>query len=192
MARHERRLQIADCRIDRPQNLPFCNLQSAIGNLPSLSLSPCLLAAALILLMTGCEPEPAYMGRSLSAWRNDLKNKDSMTRCHAAAVFAVIRPPVKAVIPDLIACLRDDVHYVRYEAALALSTMGPDAEAAVPRLLELTKDRYPKVREAAVSALKRIDPGAAAKAEALQSDQETRRPGDKETRRRSREKKSMI
>ena len=133
---------------------------------------------ALVLLLAGCDPEPAYMGRPASAWRRDLKHKDSMARCHAVAVFAVIRPPVKEVIPDLIACLRDHVHYVRHEAAVALSTMGPDAKAAVPSLLELTKDPHPKVREAAVSALKRIDPEAAAKAEALQSDEETQRQGD--------------
>jgi hypothetical protein len=145
----------------------------------SVSWSPCLLVVALVLLLTGCDPEPVYMGRSVSAWRNDLKHKDGMARCHAAAAFAVMRPPVKAVIPDLIACLRDEVHYVRYEAAIALSTMAADAKAAVPSLLELAKDRHPKVCEAAVLALKRIDPEAAAKAEALQSDKETRRQGDK-------------
>src|SRR5713101_6085564 len=124
------------------------------------------LGVALVLLLTGCESEPVYMGRTVSAWRRDLKHKDSMARCHAVAVFAVIRPPVKTVIPDLIECLRDDAHYVRYEAALALSSMGPDAKAAVPSLLELTKDKRPKVREAAVTALKTIDPEAAAQAEA--------------------------
>jgi HEAT repeat protein len=128
-------------------------------------LSPCF-PFALFLFLTGCDSEPVYMGRSASAWRRDLKHKDSMARCHAVAAFAVIRPPVKAVIPDLIACLRDDSHYVRHEAALTLSTMGPDAKAAVPSLLELAKDRHPKVREAAVSALNKIDPEAAAKAEA--------------------------
>jgi HEAT repeat protein len=89
----------------------------------------------------------------------------------------MMRPPVKAVIPDLIACLEDGTHYVRYEAAVALSTMGPDAKAAVPLLLKLTKDPYPKVREAAVAALKKIDPEAAD----LQADKKTSRQGDKET-----------
>src|SRR5437867_12241534 len=124
MARDDCRLQIADCRIDKSQNLQFCNLQSATCNLRPVSMSLCLLVVALVLLVTGCDTEPVYMGRSASAWRRDLKHKDSMARCHAAAAFAVMRPPVKAVIPDLIACLRDNVHYVRYEAAVALSTMG--------------------------------------------------------------------
>src|SRR5438309_7543988 len=91
----------------------------------SWGMSACV---ALVLLLTGCDPEPVYMGRSASAWRRDLKHKDSMARCHAVAAFAMIRPPVKAVIPDLIESLRDDSHYVRHQAALTLSSMGPDAK----------------------------------------------------------------
>lgn len=120
------------------------------------------LAVLLLLGLTGCESEPVFMGRPASLWRKELKSPDSMARCHAVAAFAVMRPPVKAVIPDLVECLRDDAVCVRHEAAVALSTMGADAKAAVPTLLELTKDAHPMVREAAVLALQKIDPEAAA------------------------------
>jgi HEAT repeat protein len=129
-----------------------------------------LLLLGLALLLPGCSPEPVFKGRTAGMWRQDLKHGDAMARAHAAAALALIEPPSKAAIPDLITCLKDGDYIVRHEAAAALAHIGPDAKAAVPALLELRKDWHPRVREAAVRALKIIDPEAAPKAEGSAAD----------------------
>jgi HEAT repeat protein len=125
-----------------------------------------LSAVGLMFLLAGCNPEPVYQGRAIHVWRQELKHPDPTARWHAAAVFAVVRPPVREVIPDLIECLQDHEHTVRWEAAVALGQMGPDAAEAVPALTRLLDDPVYYVRAAAAEALKKIDPEAASKAEA--------------------------
>jgi HEAT repeat protein len=116
-----------------------------------------LFCVCLVLVLSGCNPEPAFRGRPLHVWRQELKHKDATARCRAAAVFAVVRPPVQEVIPDLIECLHDSEHLVRSEAAVALGQMGPSARSAVPALTKLLKDPVLHVRDAAAEALKKID-----------------------------------
>lgn len=110
----------------------------------------------VLFVLAGCTAEPAYQGRPLWLWRKELKHPDATARCRAAAVFAVVRPPVREAIPDLIQCLRDNEQAVRAEAAVALGQMGPLAKDAVPALTKLLNDPALRVRDAAVEALKKI------------------------------------
>jgi HEAT repeat protein len=110
----------------------------------------------LLFILAGCTPEPVYQGRPLWLWRQELKHRDVTARCRAAAVFAVVRPPVREAIPDLIECLRDSEQAVRTEAAVALGHMGPLAKDAVPALTKLLNDPALRVRDAADAALKKI------------------------------------
>jgi HEAT repeat protein len=117
------------------------------------------LSVYLLVAVPGCTPEPVFQGRPIHVWRQELRHWDPTARCRAAAVFAVVRPPVQEAIPDLIACLEDSEHSVRAEAAVALGHMGPSARAAVPALTKLLKDPVAHVRDAAADALKKIQPG---------------------------------
>ena len=126
-----------------------------------------LFCICVVLVLPGCTPEPVFRGRPLHVWRQELKHKDATARCRAAAVFAVVRPPVQEAIPDLIECLGDSEHAVRSEAAVALGQMGPPARAAVPALTKLLKDPVLQVRDAAAEALKKIDPRRSSRTEAL-------------------------
>jgi HEAT repeat protein len=117
-----------------------------------------LSAVCWLFVLTGCNPEPVYQGRPIHVWRQELKHPDATARWHAAAVFAVVRPPVREVIPDLTECLQDPESKVRWEAAVALGQMGPEAAEAVPALTRLLNDPVYFVRVAATEALKKIDP----------------------------------
>jgi HEAT repeat protein len=101
----------------------------------------------------------------MRVWKQELKHRDTTARWRAAAVFAIVRPPVQEAVPDLIGCLRDSAFSVREQAAVSLGQMGPCAREAVPALNRLLHDPVQRVRDAAAEALKKIEASAEAKEE---------------------------
>jgi HEAT repeat protein len=118
----------------------------------------------LALFATGCSPEPSYLGRPLSYWQSELKNKDMMARYHAASNISMLGPAAQAAVPDLIQALEDPSVRVQVQVVGALGKIGTGAKAAVPALttiFEETKDD--NLHTVAGRALQMIDKTAARK-----------------------------
>ena len=113
--------------------------------------------AVLVLLVSGCTPEPLYNGKPLSYWKQELLSKDPPARWRAAATMREVGPRARVAIPELIECLHDDEFRIVFNAATALGNIGPDAREAVPELIKLQSHPVSNVREAAAEALKKID-----------------------------------
>jgi HEAT repeat protein len=99
----------------------------------------------------------------LPALRADSQSKDGRTRVGAAwGVWEVSQDP--AVLPVLVAGLRDQETGVCWDAVEALTVIGPAAKGIVPDLLALMQKRTEAASFFAGEALKIIDAEAAKKA----------------------------
>jgi HEAT repeat protein len=119
-------------------------------------MKKCFLAG-LLLLASGCTPEPLYEGRPLRYWKQELKSNSPTARYRAASSLADVGPKAKVAIPELIDCLHDDEFRIVFAAAKALGNIGPDAKEAVPALTELRNHKIRNVRDVAEQALEKID-----------------------------------
>src|SRR5262249_9746626 len=101
-----------------------------------------LLAAPLALACPGGEEEPAYRGRPLRVWLEQLRGGDVKDRQEAAvALEGSIGPEGKAAVPVLIRALEDKDRVVQSRAIGALGKIGPPAGAAAPALIAIYKDK---------------------------------------------------
>src|SRR6266567_2579849 len=87
--------------------------------------------------------------------------KASDLRAAAAWDLLHLGPAAKEAVPSLIAALKDDDLFVRFNAAYSLSLLGPLARDAIPALKTALDDPDPDVRTKVKEALQKIDPGAA-------------------------------
>ncbi len=119
----------------------------------------CLLAAYPLVAAAqdkeSADKEPLYKGKAVTAWIQDLKDKDADTRQRAAGALGHIRRS-RAVVPALIEAVRDNDYQVREEVVVALGRLGPRAQSAVPALIEALKDKDGGVRERSADALGKI------------------------------------
>src|SRR5258707_685169 len=72
----------------------------------------------------------------------------------AAWAPGALGPTAQAVVPALVAALKDDDVFVRRSAAYALWRVGPAAKDAIPSLTVSLKDRDAEVRGWAAKALR--------------------------------------
>jgi HEAT repeat protein len=95
-------------------------------------------------------------GRPVAYWVEQLKLADPKARKKAVAALGHVGTADRAVLPALIAAVKDRDASVRDEAVLALLRIGPDALDARSVLLEAERDSDRRVREDARKALDRI------------------------------------
>jgi hypothetical protein len=96
-------------------------------------------------------------GKPVSYWVEASHDTDANLRKQAVFKLGNVGASDPAVVPALIAALKDSDPHVRCEAILALVKCGPDAKEATDVLVELqSKDRVPKVRDYAAKALKKL------------------------------------
>lgn len=112
-----------------------------------------ILLVLLLIGLGGCsKAQPALAG---GKWAVTLRNHDAKLRKKAAFTLGNIGPTDPAVLPALMAALKDSDAGVRCEAILALLKCRPEAKEAIPELTEVqNKDRDTKVRAYATKALK--------------------------------------
>jgi HEAT repeat protein len=102
-----------------------------------------------------------YEGRTLRAWRKDLKSDDPDIRGKAVFSLGVIGTSAEEAVPDLAEVLVSDPSPgVRAEAALSLFKIAPASHGAVPALAQALDDETPLVRINAVVALRRLKEAA--------------------------------
>src|SRR5438132_7363977 len=119
----------------------------------------------LLLLLTGCQVERSYDGRSMTAWRKDLKSRDPMARWRALTILTQVGDEeLRKALPDVMNLLDDGEVLVRTQATRAITRLGPDGKPAVPQLVKMLRDPEPSVREWAGKALKAVDQEAAERA----------------------------
>ena len=122
-----------------------------------LSLFLLLLAApARAQQATTIKGQPAWDGRTLNEWIQDLSALAPYTRHSAAYAIAEFGPKGAPAVPALIKNLTDDAPTVRYSSALALGDIGPAAKDAVEPLKKLLDDRNEDVAAMARKSLKKI------------------------------------
>jgi len=118
--------------------------------------------AVLCGFLIGCgQSQPTLSGgKPIEHWLQALKNPDARVRKEAASKLGNAGPANSAVLPALIAALRDSDAKVRCEVILALVKFGFDANEAVPILTELQKsDNDARVRSYSAEALEKIQQG---------------------------------
>jgi HEAT repeat protein len=86
-----------------------------------------------------------------------LKNKDAPAlRLVCLQTLAMVGPPAKQAVPELIEALGDAAPRARMTAARALGNIGPDAKAALAALEKAAKDEDVNVKQVAAAALLQI------------------------------------
>jgi hypothetical protein len=117
-------------------------------------------AVLFALAIGGCQPKDLgpmlSHGRPVAHWVEQLKLADAKARKKAVAALGHVGTADRAVIPALIAAVKDRDAGVRDEAVLALLRIGPDAIDARSVLLEAERDPDHRVRASARKALQRI------------------------------------
>jgi HEAT repeat protein len=119
-----------------------------------------LTGAALALLVCGCANSPPTLagGKPVTHWVEALRGPDAKARRKAADKLGNVGPADPAVLPALMAALRDADPGVRRAAVLALLKCGPAAREAAGALAELRqRDRDAQVRACAARALARVE-----------------------------------
>jgi hypothetical protein len=86
-----------------------------------------------------------------------LKSDDAPgVRLACLQTLAMVGPPAKDAVGELIKTLDDPTARVRMTAARALGNIGPDAKAAEPALMKATNDADNNVKQIAQAALTQI------------------------------------
>src|SRR5262249_55245928 len=116
-----------------------------------------LLVIALVVSLAGCGKEATYKNKTVSEWRQDLRDASPQVRREAAQALAEIGVKAKAAVPDLGEALGDSDDQVRVQASLALWSIGPKAKESVPQLIAALKDSNVAVRLNAAGALGGIE-----------------------------------
>ncbi len=111
--------------------------------------------ATMLLSVSGCgRAQPTMAARK---WAEALHHANSKERKKAAFTLGNIGPSDPAVVPALMAALKDADAGVRCEAIFALVKCGPAAQEAIPDLTDTqNKDHDPKVRAYAAKALEKL------------------------------------
>ena len=114
----------------------------------------------VLAALAGCSRPPAgpvlSHGHAAAEWVETLRGPDVKARRKAVTALAHLGAGEPAVVPALIAAVKDNDAAVRAEAILALVKIGPPAKDAVPVLTEALKDPDAKVRQYAEKALTRV------------------------------------
>ena len=113
---------------------------------------------------TADDKAPAYKGKPLSGWVEQLTDRSATARQEAAEALGKMGAPAKSAIAPLIAALADSDEVVRDAAGAALTAFGKEA---VEPLTDALKHKEPTVRRGAADALGEVGPPAKAAVPAL-------------------------
>ena len=124
-------------------------------------MRPTIVLLAITFLALGCKrqsrpTEKYFSGEPVKHWLDSLQSSDPKVRKKSVDVLGNVGPSDPAVIPALIAAVRDKDASVRDAAVLALSKIGPPAAEAATVLQEATRDPNATVRDHAAKALERV------------------------------------
>ena len=128
--------------------------------LKPLSAAAALLVLTLLSLIcrsAADDKEPVYKGKPLSAWVEQLADRNATARQEAAEALGQIGPAAKPAVGALIAALGDADDAVRDAAAEALAVFGKDAVGPLTAALKHTDA---SVRRGAAAALGHMGPDA--------------------------------
>ena len=117
-----------------------------------------LLAASLVLCLTGCGATPSTQarGRPLGDWLQALESTDVGERKTAVEVLGNVGANDAAALPALARTLKDADPRIRDAEVLAIMKSGPAAAATLPALQSALEDSDPTVRSHAALAVKRV------------------------------------
>jgi hypothetical protein len=104
---------------------------------------------------------PTYRGRTLAAYREQLKNAPEADRADAIRAIGSFGGDAAPAADEVAAELNDSDPEVRAAAEWALSQIGPGASGSVPNLGKALADSSPRVRALAAVALREIGARAA-------------------------------
>jgi HEAT repeat protein len=116
----------------------------------------------LFVCQAGCssKSEPVLShGKPVAYWLEQMKQPDARARKKAVTALGHVGNADRAVLPALIAAVKDKHAHVRDEAVVALLNMGPGAGEAVPVLQDALRDQDATVRAHAAKAIARIQGG---------------------------------
>src|SRR6266404_798116 len=85
----------------------------------------CVVPEIRFTLWERISSESFHEGRPVSHWLSAVQGGTDPVREHAAHVLGEIGPDNPAIVPALIAALKDKHHLVRKNAAVALGEIGP-------------------------------------------------------------------
>jgi HEAT repeat protein len=98
---------------------------------------------------------------AIPALREALEDKSPRVRVKVAeALWRVERPPVRVLLPALLASLKEKDEVVRINALVVLGQMGQAAKTTVPEIARSLKDKDMGVRMEAVLTLGEMGPAA--------------------------------
>src|SRR5207245_3366364 len=103
----------------------------------------------------------------VTALRQLLRHPDTYVRAAAAEQLGYEARRDDAIVPDLVALLKDSNLVVRGRALTALGTAGTNAGSAAELVAVYLKDRHPEIRLRAAATLPRIG-ATAGRAEAVE------------------------
>jgi hypothetical protein len=124
--------------------------------------------AKVVLILVVCnaaanaQPGPAFGGRPLKEWVDDLQSKYTLFRRLAAKAIGEIGPRAAAAVPALLSAYsKESSAELRVLYVQALGKIGPNGAEALPALedalIDVKKGEVDEVRKALVDALLRID-----------------------------------
>jgi HEAT repeat protein len=113
----------------------------------------------LAIAIAGCRADTPIMshGQPVSHWLEEARSPDPKARRMAVRALGAVGAKDEAVVPALIAAIKDVNVDVRRETVLALLNIGPPAKDAIPTLREATADPDPRVRLYAAKAIEKIE-----------------------------------
>jgi len=105
--------------------------------------------------------EPSYDGKGLGHWLAELRDANPAARRAAVHALGCLHPPTKAVIPALIAALKDPDLPVRSNAAASVVRVDRGRiKEALPALIAGLKSQETDVRRDVAEALGEAGPAA--------------------------------
>jgi HEAT repeat protein len=176
-ARAQDRLPSLIAGLDSPKKNVRLNSANAIGNHGTGARSA---AAALKALVDGeADPQVAFEAvRALTRigahaeLRELLRHADQQIRWQSLSGLAMIGPPAKKAVSELLDLLSDPQPLTRMLAAQALGEIGLESEDEMRRLVRMLRDADEDVRQFVVCALMNLGPNSVPALEHLLEDTE--------------------
>jgi hypothetical protein len=121
-------------------------------------------AMLVILSLAGChkEEQPVLAGgKSVGHWIERSRDPSDKVRKEAVAKLGNVGHADPAILPALIAALKDKTAAVRREAIVGIWKYGPEtSDAREPLRIVQTYDPDPAIRDFATKAMQKLEPAS--------------------------------
>ncbi len=122
-----------------------------------------VVAMLVIFSLAGCHKEQPLVagGKSVGHWIERSHDLNEKVRKEAVAKLGNVGNADPAVLPALIAALKDQNPAVRHAAIVGIVKYGPEASGARESLgIVQSNDPDPEVRDFAAKAVQKLDPAS--------------------------------